>query len=344
MAGERRVATEGGRPARGQRRGVVRQAHNLRSRRIRERRRDHGADGAATGMPTPTPTTLRSEREKSPSHHPVAGVVRAKLDPVRSARRAYEHVHGVGWVLEMYYSGACLDHGYHFQYSSKEHNQGIAATIPGSQRGVGRRGGRGGDGGCRAAAAAAAAATATGPGAGPARDERANSSAGASSSASAASKTPHLGGRTTIPPPAVDLADFQNLPLSYDPTLDPLRDRARATIAYLNRYPITPLAYSLAVIPRGGRAMLAPGVRPLVDQGSPVHHLFVDDYCVTCIKHRIAAGPLERVIQEESSGGADGQGGAAGGAGAVGGSSTRARRSRRRTRGSIRRRDRSERA
>jgi hypothetical protein len=257
----------------------------------------------------------------------VAGVVRAKLDPVRSARRAYEYIHGVGWVLEMYYSGACLDYGYHFQYSSKEHNQGIAATIPG---GVNAELVDAADAAATeaaaAVAAAAAAATATGPGAGPARDERANSSAGASaSSASAASKPPHLGGRTTIPPPAVDLADFQNLPLSYDPTLDPLRDRERATIAYLNRFPITPLAYSLAVIPRGGRAMLARGVRPLVDQGSPVHHLFVDDYCVTCIKHRIAAGPLERVIQEESSGGADGQGGGAGARGGGRGSRRRGR-------------------
>ena len=57
----------------------------------------------------------------------VAGVVRAKLDPLRSARRAYEYIHGVGWVLEMYYGGACLDYGYHFQYSPREHNQGIAA-------------------------------------------------------------------------------------------------------------------------------------------------------------------------------------------------------------------------
>jgi len=59
----------------------------------------------------------------------VAGVVRAKLDPLRSARRAYEYIHGVGWVLEMYYTGACLDYGYHFQYSPREHNQGIAAAI-----------------------------------------------------------------------------------------------------------------------------------------------------------------------------------------------------------------------
>ena len=278
---------------------------------------DHGVDGAATGdADADADDPPQRAREIAFSTIPgVAGVVRAKLDPVRSARRAYEYVHGVGWVLEMYYSGACLDYGYHFQYSSKEHNQGIAATIPGGVNAELVDAADAAATEAAAAAAAAAAATATGPGAGPARDERANSSAGASSSASAASKPPHLGGRTTIPPPAVDLADFQNLPLSYDPTLDPLRDRARATIAYLNRYPITPLAYSLAVIPRGGRAMLAPGVRPLVDQGSPVHHLFVDDYCVTCIKHRIAAGPLERVIQEESSGGADGQGGGAGGRG-----------------------------
>ena len=63
--------------------------------------------------------------------------------------------------------------------------------------------------------------------------------------------------------------------------------------------------------------MLAKGVRPLVDQGSPVHHLFKDDYCVTCIKHRIAAGPLERVIQQESGNGG-GSGGSMGTASAKG--------------------------
>ena len=35
----------------------------------------------------------------------VGGVVRARLDPMRSVRRAYEYIHGVGWVLEMYYNG-----------------------------------------------------------------------------------------------------------------------------------------------------------------------------------------------------------------------------------------------
>ena len=37
------------------------------------------------------------------AHPREPGVVRAKLDPLRSARRAYEYIHGVGWVLEMYY-------------------------------------------------------------------------------------------------------------------------------------------------------------------------------------------------------------------------------------------------
>ena len=85
----------------------------------------------------------------------VAGVVRAMLDPKRSARRAYEYVHGVGWVLEMYYGGACLDYGYHFQYSSKEHNAGIAATI-----GVDGAGGKNENGASRLARAADDAATA----------------------------------------------------------------------------------------------------------------------------------------------------------------------------------------
>jgi len=58
--------------------------------------------------------------------------------------------------------------------------------------------------------------------------------------------------------------------------------------------------------------MLAKGVRSLVDAGSPVHHLFCDDYCVTCIKHRINAGPLERVIQREAGGGNSAVGGAGG--------------------------------
>ena len=185
---------------------------------------DHGVDGAATGdADADADDPPQRAREIAFSTIPgVAGVVRAKLDPVRSARRAYEYVHGVGWVLEMYYSGACLDHGYHFQYSSKEHNQGIAATIPGGVNAELVDAADAAATEAAAAAAAAAAATATGPGGTGARRARL-SSAGASSSASAASK-PHLGGRTTIPPPAVDLADFQNLPLSYDPTLDPLRD------------------------------------------------------------------------------------------------------------------------
>jgi hypothetical protein len=240
----------------------------------------------------------------------VAGVVRAMLDPKRSARRAYEYVHGVGWVLEMYYGGACLDYGYHFQYSSKEHNAGIAATI-----GVDGAGGKNENGASRlaraaddaataaatAAVAAAAAAAASGGETKTSADSK-HSKNGGPGAFVAPAKPPHMGGRNTIPPPAVDLADFQTLPDTYDPRLDPLRDRNRAAIAYLNRYPITPLAYSLAVIPRGGRAVLARGVRPLVDAGSPVHHLFCDDYCVTCIKHRITAGPLERVIQQESAG------------------------------------------
>ena len=241
----------------------------------------------------------------------VAGVVRAKLDPLRSARRAYEYIHGVGWVLEMYYTGACLDYGYHFQYSPREHNQGIAAAI--DKKALDANSFTAGTTAFKAnksrnttdvAAAAAAAAAA---------NAAASQGSGGSGSGGAS--------RSKVPPPAVDIADFLTLPLTYDPTLDPLRDRERAGVAYLNRYPITPLAYSLAVIPRGGRAMLAKGVRPLQDQGSPVHHLFKDDYCVTCIKHRIAAGPLERVIQQESGNGGGGSMGTASakGNGIVGG-------------------------
>ena len=257
----------------------------------------------------------------------VAGVVRAMLDPKRSARRAYEYVHGVGWVLEMYYGGACLDYGYHFQYSSKEHNAGIAATI--GEDGAGGEHENGARKLARAAddaatAAATAAVTAAAAAAAAAADSKPADPSATGDHPKA--KPPHMGGRNTTPPPAVDLADFQTLPDTYDPSLDPLRDRNRASIAYLNRYPITPLAYSLAVIPRGGRAMLARGVRPLVDAGSPVHHLFCDDYCVTCIKHRITAGPLERVIQQESAG--NGGGGGRGRGGGRAGGRGRGRRGR----------------
>ena len=159
----------------------------------------------------------------------VAGVVRARLDPKRSARRAYEYVHGVGWVLEMYYSGACLDYGYHFQYSAKEHNEGIAATI--GRNGDLERGNAGGALARAADDAATAAATAT--------TEKTGGGAGAS-----VPKPPHMGGRSSHPPPAVDLADFRNLPVTYDPTLDPLRDRQRASLAYLNRYPIVRIVFT----------------------------------------------------------------------------------------------------
>ena len=262
----------------------------------------------------------------------VAGVVRAMLDPKRSARRAYEYVHGVGWVLEMYYAGACLDYGYHFQYSSKEHNAGIAATIEvggagGKTENGARKLARAADDAATAAATAAVAAAAAAAAATAARVADSKCAANASAIGDhPKAKPPHMGGRNTTPPPAVDLADFQTLPDTYDPSLDPLRDRNRASIAFLNRYPITPLAYSLAVIPRGGRTMLARGVRPLVDAGSPVHHLFCDDYCVTCIKHRITAGPLERVIQQEAAG--NGGGGGRGRGGGRGGGRGRGRRGR----------------
>ena len=132
-----------------------------------------------------------------------------------------------------------------FRYSPREHNQGIAAAI--DKKALDANAFTAGTTAFKAtkaknttdvAAAAAAAAAA-------------NAAAAQRSSGSGS------GGASRIPPPAVDIADFLTLPLSYDPTLDPLRDRERAAVAYLSRYPITPLAYSLAVIPRGGRAMLA---------------------------------------------------------------------------------------
>ena len=249
----------------------------------------------------------------------VAGVVRAMLDPKRSARRAYEYVHGVGWVLEMYYGGACLDYGYHFQYSSKEHNAGIAATI-----GVDGAGGKNENGASRlaraaddaataaATPAAAAAAAVGGGGGGGQRATRftAKTTVGAVvDDRRLRAKPPHMGGRNTFPPPAVDLADFQTLPDTYDPSLDPLRDRNRAAIAYLNRYPITPLAYSLVRFSRGFTPWWRIANRPLVDAPpSP---------CTTCSTTTTASPvaqdhrlPLERVIQQESAG--PGAGGIAG--------------------------------
>ena len=93
---------------------------------------------------------------------------------------------------------------------------------------------RGNAGGALARAAddaATAAATAT--------TEKTGGGAGAS-----VPKPPHMGGRSSHPPPAVDLADFRNLPVTYDPTLDPLRDRQRASLAYLNRYPIVRIVFT----------------------------------------------------------------------------------------------------
>ena len=240
----------------------------------------------------------------------VNGVMRAHADPARSTRRAYEYIHGVGWVLEMYYSGACMDYGYHFQYSPQEQNQRLVNTHTGQRLiEVDAEGNKTTlDAEETEKAGEGPAMTGTGANEASKRNNETSAVHGATSRFNARGGR----GRTTIPPPAVDLADFLTLPLSYDPTMDPLRDQSRASTAYLNRYPITPLAYSLAVIPRGGRSMLAPGVRPLVDPGSPVRHLFKDDYCVTCIKHRIAAGPLERTIQEESTPGDAGGGGGRG--------------------------------
>ena len=97
------------------------------------------------------------------------------------------------------------------------------------------------------------------------------------------------------PGPNVD--DFWDIPDEYDISCDPLRDLKRAEASFYNRSPITPLAYSLAVIPRGGRAMISRNIRPLVDPGSHVRKLFTMDYCVQCIKHRMHVSPMENAMQ-----------------------------------------------
>ena len=97
------------------------------------------------------------------------------------------------------------------------------------------------------------------------------------------------------PGPNVD--DFWDIPDEYDISCDPLRDLKRAEASFYNRRPITPLAYSLAVIPRGGRAMISQNIRPLVDPRSHVRKLFSMDYCVQCIKHRMHVSPMENAMQ-----------------------------------------------
>lgn len=308
-------------------------------------------------------------------------------DNLRSTRRAYEYIHGVGWVLEMYYSGTCMDYGYNFQHLPRARRHVVpASTARHSRAGTGdgdgsrdlngagsgeadgrmevksREEDRGPTGSveqgdppvlssnrdaCRgsreatatvdptAASSASIPATSTTAGNIGSTSAHAPLAPTATDTHSSGKHDKHraAGGRTVrggggggggggrLQTFAVDVADFLTLPLSYDPSLDPLRDRLRASMAYQNRYPITPLAYSLAVIPRGGRAMLAPGARRLVDPGSPVYHLFKDDYCPACFKHRIAAGPLERVIQMESQPGPGqvGDGAPSGGGGSGGG-------------------------
>jgi 5'-3' exoribonuclease 1 len=91
--------------------------------------------------------------------------------------------------------------------------------------------------------------------------------------------------------------DLLLLPEKYAIDCDPFKDQKRAEASFYNRRPITPLAYSLAVIPRGGRAMLSENVRPLVDPGSPIQSLFVHDYCVQCIQHRMHVSPMEHAMQ-----------------------------------------------
>ena len=99
-----------------------------------------------------------------------------------------------------------------------------------------------------------------------------------------------------------DLLDYASIPDTFDKNCDPLRDKTRAEAVFYNKAPITPLAYSLAVIPRGGRAQLCKGIQALVDPDSPLRELFVCDYCARCIKHRIKVAPLERTLQQQLSG------------------------------------------
>jgi len=93
------------------------------------------------------------------------------------------------------------------------------------------------------------------------------------------------------------LLDFLALTDEYDVSCDPLRDRKRAEASFYNSRPITPLAYSLAVIPRGGRAQLTRNLRRLVDPGSPIRQLFMMDYCTQCIHHRVHVSPMENALQ-----------------------------------------------
>ena len=57
-----------------------------------------------------------------------------------------------------------------------------------------------------------------------------------------------------------DLLDYASIPDTFDKNCDPLIDKTRAEAVFYNKAPITPLAYSLAVIPRGGRAQLCKGI------------------------------------------------------------------------------------
>jgi hypothetical protein len=94
-----------------------------------------------------------------------------------------------------------------------------------------------------------------------------------------------------------DMMDFASIGDEYDVSCDPLRDLKRAEASFYNLRPITPLAYSLAVIPRGGRAQISKNVRQLVDPGSPIRELFALDYCPQCINHRIHVSPMENALQ-----------------------------------------------
>ena len=90
--------------------------------------------------------------------------------------------------------------------------------------------------------------------------------------------------------------DFLAVTDEYDLSCDPLVDLKRAEASFYNSRPVTPLAYSLAVIPRGGRAQISRNIRPLVDPGSPIREMFAMDYCSECIRYRMHVAPMENAL------------------------------------------------
>lgn len=90
--------------------------------------------------------------------------------------------------------------------------------------------------------------------------------------------------------------DFLSVPDEYDVSCDPLVDLKRAEASFYNSRPVTPLAYSLAVIPRGGRKQISNNIRRLVDPKSPIREMFAMDYCSECIRYRMHVAPMENAL------------------------------------------------